>query len=49
MPKGKDPKTADGLGGVHKVAISRQSAPTKPGEEREPRAHDPRAKPSRRL
>ncbi len=38
MPKGKDPKTADGLGGVHKVAISRQSAPIKP-----------RAKPSRRL
>lgn len=43
MPQGKDPKTADGLGGVHKVAIPRQPVPAAPGDEREPRPQDPRA------
>ena len=30
MPEGKDPQTADGLGGVHKVAIDRQAVSVTP-------------------
>lgn len=39
MPKGKDPETADGLGGVHNVSIPRQPV-VPPGGEREPRAEE---------
>jgi hypothetical protein len=31
MAKGKDPETADGLGGVHKVVTPRAPAPLGPG------------------
>lgn len=35
MPEGKDPRTADGLGGVHKLAVARQEvAATRPDAER---------------
>lgn len=36
MPKGKDPETADHLGGVHKVTIPRQPVRA-PGDEVDPR------------
>ncbi len=49
MPKGKDPHTADGLGGVHKIAIPRQPVPRAPGQEREPRPQEPRTPPSRQA
>ncbi|MBO9557928.1 MAG: hypothetical protein J7515_05000 [Caulobacter sp.] len=31
MTKGKDPETADGLGGVHKVGVSREPVPPPSG------------------
>ncbi|MCK5911954.1 MAG: hypothetical protein KAG62_18615 [Caulobacter sp.] len=49
MPQGKDPKTADRLGGVHKVATPRQPVPASPGDEREVRLQDTRPKPPRRV
>ena len=32
MARGKDPQTADNLGGVHNVTVPRQPAPSTPGD-----------------
>lgn len=36
MPEGKDPQNADGLGGVHKVAVARQDVPAPIGDAESP-------------